>query len=594
MSAGRDAVEEVRSRLNLVDVVGSYVRLKRAGLEYQGLCPFHTERTPSFYVNPEKQAWYCHGCHLGGDLFKFLELIEHTDFRGALEEAARRAGVELDGDRGLDPKERRYRQVREGAQRLNQLAADFYHEVLLHHRVGEVGRRFLALRGVVTEDIERFHLGYAPEGTQGDNLVRYLRRRGATDEELVAAGLVRRDRERLGDFLHRRVVVPFRDERGRWVGFGGRALGDERPKYLNTRGTLLFDKSKLLFGLYLAREAISRERRAVLMEGYFDVVGAHRAGIATAVSTSGTALTELQVLLLRRLADEVVLCFDGDAAGQRAARAGVSLLAAAGVTCRLAVLPEGKDPDDLSRSDPEGLRRLVEGAPPAYEVLVDQALGDVSGGSEVERQERALRRVLPVLAGIPEASIRELYADRVGRRLGADPSRILADVERRPPPPAEARLEPPPAGKSAMGTSAHLLALLCARTALAPEVRDRFNIVPGDFPDPVDRELFRALTEAASTGPGGQVGAELERRRVQLARIELPELLEGDDALEQAVLDCVRALRLEGLESLRVELRAKLAGAGHHRQGDTPALVQELEALDRKILAMRTGAAMEV
>ena len=145
-----------------------------------------------------------------------------------------------------------------------------------------------------------------------------------------------------------------------------------------------------------------------------------------------------------------------------------------------------------------------------------------------------------------------------------------------------------------MGTSAHLLALLCARTALAPEVRDRFNIVPGDFPDSVDRALFRALTEAESVGPAGQLGADVERRRAQLARIELPELLEGEEALEQAVLDCVRALRLEGLESLRVELRARLAGAGHHRQGDTPALVQELEALDRKILALRTGAAMEV
>ena len=590
MSGDRDAVEEVRSRLNLVEVVGSYVRLQRAGLEYRGLCPFHTERSPSFYVNPEKQAWYCHGCHLGGDLFKFLELIEHTDFKGALEEAARRAGVELDHDRGLDPAERRQRQLREATQRLNQLAADFYHEVLLHHRAGEGGRRFLEARGVGAQDIERFHLGYAPEGTQGDNLVRYLRKHHATDEEIGAAGLGRRERQRLVDFLHLRVVVPFRDERGRWVGFGGRALGDERPKYLNTRSTLLFDKSKLLFGLHLAREAIARERRAVLMEGYFDVVGAHRTGIATAVSTSGTALTELQVLLLRRLADEVVLCFDGDAAGQRAARAGVALLAAAGVTCRLAVLPPGQDPDDLSRSDPEALRRLVDQAPPAYEVLVDQALGGASGESELERQEQALRRVMPILGGIPESSIRELYADRVGRRLGRDPARILADAERRPQLPTTPRLEPGTGGKSAMGTSAHLLALFCARAGLAPEVRDRFNIVAGDFPDPVDQELYRALT---APGPEGQLGPEVERRRSQLAAVELPELLEGEEALERALADCVRALKLEGLERMRAELRSRLTGSGHHRQGDTPALVQELEALDRKILGLRTGTGME-
>lgn len=597
MGSGRDAVEEVRSRLSLVDVVGGYLRLQRAGREFRGLCPFHTESTPSLYVNPEKQYWYCHGCHAGGDVFKFLELIDHTDFRGALEEGARRTGVELERDDRLSAAERRQRQQREGLLRLNQLAADFHHEVLVHHRAGEPGRGFLSARGVTAADVERFHLGYAPEGTRGDNLGRYLLRHGAEEEQIVAAGLGRRERGRLVDFLRRRLVIPFRDERGNWVGFGGRTLGSDQPKYLNTRTTLLFDKSRLLFGLQVAREAISRERRAVLMEGYFDVVGAHRAGIPTAVSTSGTAFTEAQVRLLRRLADEVVLCFDGDAAGQRAGRAAVALLAAAGVTCRMALLPPGQDPDDLSRSDPEGLRRLVGQAPPAYEVLVDAALGEVSGQSPVERQEEALRRALPVLAAIPEASIRELYSERVGRRLGRDPNRILADVERRPGARRAEGFEPTAPGKSAMGASTHLLALLTARSGLLAEARDRFRITSADFGNPVDGELFRRLCEP---GAGDDLGgsATLEAREAELAAVELPELEQAGegDQLQRVVEDCVRGLRVEALERVRADLRLRLGGAGgprHHREGDTPALVQELESVNRKISALRGGATLE-
>ncbi|MGA9774356.1 MAG: DNA primase [Candidatus Dormiibacterota bacterium] len=595
MGGTRDAVEEVRSRLNLVDVVGGYVRLQRAGREFRGLCPFHTERSPSFYVSAEKQLWNCHGCHLGGDVFKFLELIEHTDFRGALEEAARRAGVELDRDSELNSAERRQRRLRDAVLRLNQLAADFHHEVLLHHRAGEPGRRLLASRGITDDDIDRFHLGYAPQGSRGDNLTRYLLRHGASEEDIVAAGLGRRDRGRVVDFLHHRLVIPIRDDRGRWVGFGGRSMGDDQPKYLNTRATTVFDKSRLLFGLHLAREAIARERRAVLMEGYFDVVGAHRAGVPTAVSTSGTALTEFQVRLLRRVADEVVLCFDGDVAGQRAGRSAVGLLAAAGVNCRMAQLPVGKDPDDLSRSDPEGLRRLLAEAPPAYEVLIDAALGDTSTRSGAEHQEQVLRRVLPILAAIPEASIRELYAERVGRRLGRDPGRILADVEHRSEPPRPPGLAPAAPGNSAMGASTHLLALLSARSSLVPEVRDRFRITGADFPDAVDRDVYRLLCDGELSLPEGALPANLEARRAELAAVDLPELegaTEGGQ-LQKVVEDCVRSLRLEAAERMRTALRRRLAGPGHHREGDTPALVQELEALNRKIAVLRSGAGLE-
>ncbi|MHB1639168.1 MAG: DNA primase [Candidatus Dormibacteria bacterium] len=593
--ASSSDVEEVKARLNIVEVIGGYVRLQRAGREYRGLCPFHLERSPSFYVNPEKQLWNCHGCHLGGDLLKFVELIDHTDFRGALEELAKRAGVNLEPPQQLTPQQQRQARLRESSLRLNQMAADFYHEVLLHHQAGLPGREFLADRGVGAQDIDGFHLGYAPQGRRRDNLVRYLISKQATPEEIVAAGLGD-SRQGLGDFLRRRIVIPIRDERQRWVGFGGRALGADQPKYLNTRSTAVFDKSRILFGLDRAVPAVSKERRATLMEGYFDVIGAHRIGVGTAVSTSGTALTEVQVRLLRRFADEVVLCFDGDQAGQRAARRAVDLLSGAGMICRLALLPEGVDPDDLSRSDPDRLRMSVGEAAPAFEVLIDQALGDASSQSGSLRQE-ALRRSMAILAKIPEASLRELYAERVGRRLGIAPARILEDVERggRQPAPAGG-LAPSRSGNSAMGASAHLLGLLVARPELVSEVRDRYQVTRGDFPSTEDGDLYSVLCDSLPGGPDpSTLAANLAERWAAVGDAELPELEEesGGTRLQRALEDCVRTIRIEVAESTIGELQRQMAGLGHHREGSTPALVAEMESMRRRIEKLRRGNGLE-
>lgn len=596
--AGSSDVEEIKARLNLVDVVGGYVRLQRAGREYRGLCPFHTERSPSFYVNPEKQLWNCHGCHLGGDLLKFVELMEHVDFRGALEELAKRAGVDLEPAERLTPAQRRQAQLRDSSLRLNQLAADFYHEVLVHHQAGAPGRAFLDARGVTDEDVESFHLGYAPQGRRHDNLVRYLLRREAGPEQIVAAGLAS-GRQGLSDFLRRRVVIPIRDERQRWIGFGGRALGEDTPKYLNTRATVLFDKSRVLFGLDRAVAVIGRTRRVTLMEGYFDVIGAHRAGVTNAVSTSGTALTDVQVRLLRRFADEAVLCFDGDLAGQRAATRAVGILTAAGMICRLVLLPEGADPDDLSRTDPERLRRMVDQAPPAFEVLIDQALGQTSSNAQQTAAARqdALRRAMAILAGIPEASIRELYAERVGRRLGIQTQRILDDVERgRKAPLSAGGLDPVSPGKSAMGASAHLLGLLSARPELVAEVRDRYQVTRGDFPEADDGELYSVLCEALPGRPlASALPAHLIRRLAEVGNTELPELEEQSDEahLRRALDDCVRSIRIEVAEKTIAELQDKLLGLGHHREGSAPALVAEMESVRRRIEQLRHGDGLE-
>ncbi len=593
------SVEEVKSRLDIVDVVGSYVRLSRAGTEMRGLCPFHTEHTPSFYVSPEKQVWVCHGCHEGGDVITFVEKIEHLDFRGALEELARRTGVELRPEEPASPQELRRRRQREQVLRLNQLAANFYHEVLLNHAAGGPGRASLEARGVSQADMAAFGLGYAPAGSSLDNLVRFLRRHQGDDGDIAAAGLARGRSGRLEDFFRARLVIPIRDERGRVVGFGGRALGDDQPKYLNTRTTSVFDKSAVLFGLDRAREQIYRERRAVLMEGYFDVVGAHRAGIRSAISTSGTALTEVQVRLLRRFADEVVLCFDGDAAGQRAGQAAVGLVVRAGMGCRLLTLPAGTDPDDLSRSDPAQLRELVDEAPPAWEVLIDQALGEPAHQSTAQRQA-ALSRAMTVLGRIPEASIRALYSERVGRRLGVAADRILEDVERgarRDPGKLPLRsLSAAPGGNSTLGVSAHLLGLLRLRPQLVTEVQDRYKVRRDDFADPGAGALFQAMVERAPEHlDPSELGPELQGKLEQLPKEGFPELddLENGHRLRRALEDCVRAVRVEALERRVTAIESRLGGFKHHREPEVPALVAEMDRLRRQIERLRQGEVLE-
>ncbi|MGH7691895.1 MAG: DNA primase [Candidatus Dormibacteria bacterium] len=598
MSSER-ASEEIKSRLDIVDVIGEHVRLSRAGREWKGLCPFHTEHTASFYVSPEKQLWNCHGCHEGGDIFRFVELIDHTDFRGALEELAKRAGVDLEQDRPPSPAELRRRQQRQALLQLNQLAEDYYHHVLLHSPAGEQGRRFLEGREVSQADQERFKLGYAPLGSTQDNLVRFLRQRQADAADLAASGLARGEQGRLVDFFRQRLVVPIRDEQGRPVGFGGRAVGEGTPKYLNTRGTALFDKSRLLFGLNLAREAIHRERRAVLVEGYFDVVGAYRAGVENAVSTSGTALTEAQVRLLRRFADEVVLCFDGDAAGRRAAEAAVGLVTRAGVNCRLLTLPDGRDPDDLARSEPGRLLELVASAPPAWEALVDGALGDASPRAAGTGQE-ALRRAIRVLRRIPEASIRALYAERVGRRLGVDAARILSDVEQvgstGGPGQEDQGLSPAATGQIAMGASAQLLGMLWHKPQLMAEIRDRFQVMRDDFLDPRDGELFEAMVEVAPERlTPAELPPELRTRLDELPRGGFPELAAdaADARRQRSLADCVTRIRVETLENKASGLRRHLNALSHHRSGEGPQLAAELDRVTRQIEALRRSKGME-
>jgi DNA primase len=595
-----DAVAEVKSRLDLVEVIGGYVTLHRAGRELTGLCPFHAEKTPSFTVSPERQVWYCHGCHEGGDLFKFIEQIERIDFRQALEMLADRAGVELEsGPRAARGAGRRRRRSIE----LNAKAQAYYQHVLWATPAGEPGRDLLRYREVGEALAAQFGVGFASAGGHGeDALARYMTSKGgATVEELVEAGLVHPQRGgRTRDRFRDRLVFPIRDERGDVLGFGARALGDAKPKYLNSPDSAAYHKSSAIFGLDLARAAIVRERAAVIVEGYFDVIAAHAAGVEHTVASSGTALTREQVHSLGRIAETLILCFDGDDAGRVAATRAVDVIAAEGVQARICRLPAGaKDPDELVRRDPAAFALAIGDSPPAWQVLLDAALGSGEGGS-VDARRAAAERAVSVLARIPEATTRELYLQQAARRLdigarslSTDLAHSMRDGARRPvrivvaapaEPAAGAIEEPEPveADEPMPPWEAQLARVVLIRPELAAALRSDSGLGPDEFTNPTARRIY----DAASTDPAGFTLRRLtggdQRRAAGLLVREVPEFADAaePEAIRQLMADCVRLIHEESVRRALVSISTEMHRARDEgRTEDADALAAKLSRL---------------
>ena len=365
----REVTDEIRRKVGILEVISPHVTLRRAGRSYKGLCPFHSEKTPSFTVDPERGFFYCFGCHAGGDVFDFVMRIGSMPFREALKDLADRAGVRL-------PQASADEQRAGERERLLRAAADAaaFFRAQLAGEDGEHARRYLTSRGVDPATQEVFQIGWAPAGW--DHLLRALRARGFGSEVLEEAGLAvaRAGGEGHYDALRDRIIFPIHDLQGRPAAFGGRALGDGTPKYLNTRETPLFVKGKTLYALDKARGPIREMGRAVVVEGYMDAVTCHQFGVRDTVASLGTALTPDQVLLLKRFATRAVLVYDADTAGQEAADRGLLVCEHAELPARVAVLPGGADPDAFLRSrGPEAFRRVLEEARPIFEYRLEIA-----------------------------------------------------------------------------------------------------------------------------------------------------------------------------------------------------------------------------
>ena len=422
----RETIEEVRAAANIVDVVGSYVSLRKRGKNYLGLCPFHGEKEPSFTVSDEKQIFHCFGCGASGSVFDFLMRTRSINFPEAVKELAKRFGIPLPQARETE-QAKRLRELAERLRHVNELAADYYHRELLDKDTGETARDYLQGRGMGVETIEKFQLGYAPKSWDG--LKRFLLGKRVDWNLAVQAGLLVKKSEREGyDRFRHRLMFPIMDTSGRTVGFGGRALDDSLPKYLNSPETPIFHKGRTLYGLAMAREACRQNQEALVVEGYFDLLSLYNQGIRHVVAPLGTALTRHHVGLLSRLAPQAVLVFDGDEAGMRAAMSSLEVFLRERMKVRLLALPEGMDPDDfLAKEGRERFDQLLKDTRPLMEVFLEQSLADYDGS--VEGRTKVVREVAPMLRLLDSRVTQEGYLRMLDQRLGVSEAVLRGELD---------------------------------------------------------------------------------------------------------------------------------------------------------------------
>jgi DNA primase len=515
-------VEQIRAAIDVVELISEHVSLKKAGRTWKALCPFHTEKTPSFVVFPDTGRWHCFGCGEGGDAFSFLMKVENLSFVEALNRLAERVGVPISHTR--DEAERK-----EENQRLyaaNEAAAVYYHQLLLN---SAPVLRYVADRGITEATVQSFLLGLAPDSS--DALQRALDKQGFTRDEMERSGLLYvPDEGPARDRYRGRLIFPIRDGEGRIVSFGGRTLNAEtQPKYLNGPQTSLFDKGTVLYGLHAGAQAIRKEKRAVVVEGYVDVVIAHQAGFLNVVATLGTSITDRHLRQLARLATDICLALDPDAAGQQAAMRGADVAREALVdsatpvplpsgaiqfattsrsTVRVVALPDGLDPDELILRDPERWRAVVDGALPVIEYLLDRVSARYDLGS-VQGKVEAVDALLPLLQEIPDPIQRdhyvELAAERVHTDAGALRAKLRGHVEavRRRARAQAARSAPPQAPTATVVALPRLPVMpgreqewaLALVVAAAQRGLRRPTFDPADFADPAARALLYSFLE---------------------------------------------------------------------------------------------------
>lgn len=420
-----DAVEDIKSRLSIEDVISQYVELKRAGRNFKALSPFTNERTPSFMVSPEKQIWHDFSSGKGGNMFSFVMEMEGVDFKGALEILARKAGVDLDqyrGRGGSNSKEK---------ERLHEaldLAAKFYQVQFSKNQTAL--EYVLKKRRFSKQTALEWRLGYSPN--TGTALVDFLKSKGFTEREIKGAGLSAQRYNGLGDMFRGRLMIPLQDPQGRVIGFTARLLADDpnAPKYINTPQTLLYDKSRHVYGLHLAKEALRKKKYAVIAEGNLDVIASHQAGVRQVVATAGTALTEYQLKTLGRFTPDIRLSFDADSAGVSATERAIPIASKVGVSLSIITIPSGKDPDELIKQDKTKWEEIIEQPKYALDWLIEryQKQLDIES-AQGKRQFSDI--ILGVVRGLSDQVEQEHYIEKVGKLIGVSKDALLAKLSQK-------------------------------------------------------------------------------------------------------------------------------------------------------------------
>jgi DNA primase len=586
-------VEEVRGRADIVEIIGEHVPLKRAGKDFKALCPFHHEKTPSFHVVPSKGFYNCFGCGASGDVFRFVMAKTGVSFPDAVRQIAAKVGVEIPADSREGGVDEPHRALYEAIA----FAADHFRRQL-EGGSGDVARRYLEQRGISTDAVERYQLGYATG--EWRELREAAHHHGISDATLLAAGLIKESEksDEPYDRFRDRVIFPIAEVGGRLVAFGGRALrpGDSTPKYLNSPETPIHHKGLILYGLNWSRQAIRREGSALVVEGYMDYVSLASRGIENVIAGMGTALTGEQANLIARYTAKALLLYDSDAAGTRATFRSADALLRAGVHPLVVSLPPGDDPDSLvRRGGAQALLPHLENAADVIERKL-QILDERGFFTDIDGQRRALDRLLPTIRATLDTALRDIYIMRVAERTGVRRETLEHEVEhggdggllsrwRTPRPQPERRAgKPAAAGASGLASERLLLFLMLRDPARIPQAQR--VITPEDLADPANRELYEALLRHGGVNGGADaLGlSALAKTRFDEIQRDRTEVTDGDRSFEDAVAD-IKEIR--GLFRRLDELDARLARA--RGAADQNAIVQEKSELWRELRARGLG-----
>ena len=469
--SAEESIERVVASSDIVEIIGGYFPLKRAGTSWRALCPFHREKSPSFHVSPQKQAYYCFGCGAGGSVFKFVMEYERVDFATAVRRLAQKAGITIIEEASAPGDDKR-RELRGRLLEVHKLAADWFQANLLRSPSGAAARDYLKSRAINSDIAKNWHLGYAPDSR--DALLKHARAAGFKDHELRASGLFHGGEDKpLADRFRQRLMFPIRNDYGEVIAFSGRVLppSEDPAKYVNSPETPLFSKGRALYGLDKARRPLADAGLAVVCEGQLDLIRVFESGLQNVVAPQGTAFTPAQARLLKRYADTAVLCFDSDRAGRTAVERSLPILLTAGFGVRVAPLPAGEDPDSLIRKNgAEAFRQLVDSAPDYFDFALDEA---ASAGKLDNASSKAalIRKLAGFAANLPDAVARESLAARLGPRLALSPQAFLDAIPKTAAPAPEPEPDQSEEGPPAEEPPDTIIKLLLHATLVCAETR---------------------------------------------------------------------------------------------------------------------------
>ena len=565
-------IDEVKHGTDIVAVIAQYTTLSKAGRTLRALCPFHSEKHPSFFVYPEQQSWHCFGaCSTGGDVFSFLMKKENIDFGEALRLLAQRAGVTIPSKLGNGHEKGK----RERLYQVNEAATQYFHSQLLSSPLAEKARQYLTNRAVMDKAVTDFQLGFSPNSWE--TLKRHLSKMGYTNDELLDAALITVSADgKAHDRFRGRLMFPIRDDRGHTTGFGTRVLDDSSPKYINSPQTSIFDKSASLYGINLAASAIRQLNQAVIVEGYFDVIIAHQYGFVNVVASMGTAITEKQVNILKRLTGNLVLALDADSAGEEAMLRCVNYENTLDSELKVILLPEGKDPDDVIKENTSAWQELAGKATPVidYTFDINAAKLDLTTASD---KSLAARRLLPIIAEIKDMVRQSHYLQKLaslinvsGRNLEAELRKINAAQGKRLS--KREILTPRPISKSLLSNplEEYCLTLLLR----CPELKEQSeSLLPEYFGNSENREIFLAWQ---------QVNPDISQLRDKLddsIREHFEAIVNKDipvGQIEQKYIDCILNLRKRFLQNLEIK-RAEVLLSERELGGTAAELAKQEE-----------------